>query len=63
MDDLDAQLRGGDLRSLRSWLEQHVYQSGAELDAEDLIQRATGQRLDPEPFFRRLERRVAELDD
>jgi len=61
--DLDAQLRGGDLRSLRSWLEQHVYQSGAELDAEDLIQRATGQRLDPEPFFRRLERRVAELDD
>jgi Zn-dependent M32 family carboxypeptidase len=40
-----------------------VYASGAELDAEDLIQRATGQRLDAEPFFRKLERRVAELDD
>jgi carboxypeptidase Taq len=61
--DLDAQLRGGDLRSLRAWLERHVYQSGAEVDAEDLVQRATGQRLDAEPFFRRLERRVAELDD
>jgi carboxypeptidase Taq len=61
--DLDAQLRGGDMRSLRSWLEQNVYQGGAEVDAEDLIQRATGQRLDAEPFFRRLERRVEELDD
>ena len=58
-----AQLRAGDLRSLRAWLDQHVYARGAELDAEDLIQRATGQRLDAEPFFRRLERNVAELDD
>jgi len=60
--DFDAQLRGGDLRSLRAWLAERVYAHGAALDAEDLIQGATGARLDAEPFFRRLARRVAELD-
>jgi carboxypeptidase Taq len=61
--DLGAQLRAGDLGSLLAWLTKRVYAAGAELDAEDLIERATGARLDAEPFFRRLERRVAELDD
>jgi carboxypeptidase Taq len=60
--DLDAELARGDLRSLRTWLAQHVYVHGAALDAEDLIETATGQRLDAEPFFRCLERRVAELE-
>jgi Zn-dependent M32 family carboxypeptidase len=49
------------LQSLRRWLAEHVYAHGAELDAEDLIERATGRRLDTAPFFRRLEQRVAEL--
>ena len=60
--DLDAELRGGNLRALRDWLAAHIYAHGAELDAEDVIEAATGQRLDAEPFFRRLSQRVAELD-
>ena len=60
--DLSAELAHGDLRSLRGWLASNVYAHGAELDAEDLIEAATGHRLDPEPFFRRLEQRVAELE-
>ena len=39
-----------------------VYAHGAELPAEALIERITGRTLDVEPFFRRLERRVAELE-
>jgi carboxypeptidase Taq len=61
--DLDAQLRRGDLGSLRAWLAQRVFATGAERDAEDVIESATGSRLDAEPFFRRLARRVAELED
>jgi carboxypeptidase Taq len=60
--DFDAELAGGDLGSLRSWLAEHVYAQGAKLDAEDLIERVTGKRLDAEAFFRRLEQRVAQLD-
>jgi carboxypeptidase Taq len=59
--DLDAELARGNLASLRGWLAEHVYAHGAVLDAEDLIEAATGERLGAEPFFRRLEARIAEL--
>jgi carboxypeptidase Taq len=60
--DFDAELASGNLASLRSWLAENVYAHGAALPAEMLIERITGQTLDVEPFFRRLERRVAELE-
>ena len=41
----------------------HGHAHGAELPAEDVVEAATGERLDAEPFFRRLEQRVAEHDD
>ena len=59
--DLDAELARGDLASLRNWLAERVYAHGATLDAETLVEQATGGRLDAEPFFRRLEQRIAEL--
>jgi len=60
--DLDAELARGDLGSLRSWLALHVYRHGAELPPETLIAQVAGRGLDVEPFFARLERRVAELE-
>ena len=55
-------------RDRRSWARcvrgspSTFYAHGAELQAETLIERITGRALDVEPFFRRLERRVAELE-
>jgi carboxypeptidase Taq len=60
--DFDDELGRGDLGSLRSWLAEHIYGHGAELPAETLMARAAGRELDVEPFFARLERRVAELE-
>ena len=60
--DLDAELATGNLGALRAWLAEHVYAQGAQLAADALIERITGRPLDVEPFFRRLERRVAELE-
>jgi carboxypeptidase Taq len=60
--DLDAELEKGNLGALRQWLAEHLYVHGAQLPAETLIERITGRALDVEPFFRRLERRVAELE-
>jgi carboxypeptidase Taq len=60
--DLDAELASGNLSALRDWLAANVYARGAELPAEALIQHVTGRTLDVEPFFRHLERRVAELE-
>jgi carboxypeptidase Taq len=60
--DLDVELASGELGALRGWLAERVYAHGGELGAEALIERATGRGLDVEPFFRRLERRVAETE-
>ena len=49
-------------RAARPGSPRIVYAHGAELPAEALIERITGRTLDVEPFFRRLERRVAELE-
>jgi len=60
--DLEAEIARGDLTSLRGWLRQNVHAHGATLDAAALMQRVTGHGLDTEPFFRRLEQRVAALE-
>jgi carboxypeptidase Taq len=60
--NLDGELGRGDLRSLRSWLAEHIYGHGTELPAETLMAQVAGRELDVEPFFVRLERRVAELE-
>jgi Zn-dependent M32 family carboxypeptidase len=50
------------LSALRTWLKDRLYVHGAELPADALVERIAGRALDVEPFFRRLERRVAELE-
>ena len=53
--DLQAELAAGQLRPLRDWLASQVYRWGCQLDAEEIIRRATGRGLDAEAFFRRIE--------
>jgi carboxypeptidase Taq len=60
--DLEAEIARGDFTSLRDWLRASVHAHGATLDAETLMQKATGRGLDAEAFFRRLEQRVASLE-
>ncbi len=52
--DLAAELAAGRLRPLRDWLESRVYRWGCQLNAEEIIRRATGRGLDAEAFFRRI---------
>ncbi len=47
----------GALADLRRWLGARVYARGAELDAEQLVFEATGERLGVDAFFRLLDRR------
>jgi carboxypeptidase Taq len=47
-------VRAGDFSRLLAWLRHHVHRHGRRLSAEEIVERATGRPLDPEPFFRRL---------
>jgi carboxypeptidase Taq len=50
LPDLDAALASGDLAPLIGWLRVHVHAQGSRLGFNDLLQSATGKRLDPSDF-------------
>lgn len=52
LGDLDAQLSAGDLAPLLGWLRDRVHRHGRSLEAEALIEQATGGPLTAEAFLR-----------
>ena len=59
--DLDAELGRGELVPLRDWLGRRVYGFCCRLEAERIVEQATGRGLDAEAFFRLLAARFAEI--
>jgi carboxypeptidase Taq len=52
--DFDQRIAGGDLRFARDWLAEHMYRFGRVYPAAELIQRVTGERLNPAYLVRYL---------
>ncbi|MEE9128157.1 MAG: carboxypeptidase M32, partial [Planctomycetota bacterium] len=59
--DLDAQLEAGRFEDLRAWLNDNVHRHGSRYPATDLLQRATGKRLDTEPLLQHLSGKLRPL--
>lgn len=51
LGDLDALFAAGDFRPLLTWLRDNVHGQGSRWSAGELIERATGEPLSPEPFL------------
>jgi carboxypeptidase Taq len=51
LPDLDDRLAAGDCAPLRDWLREHVHRHGRALMPNEIIERATGGPLDPQPFL------------
>lgn len=54
LDTVDGLLRQGDLRSIGSWLNEHIYRYGMMYRPADLLARVTGRPLDAGCFTRYL---------
>lgn len=61
LPELDAQLARGEVAPLREWLTEQVYRHGATYFPDELIQRATGAPLSPEPFLTYLREKYGPL--
>ncbi|WP_288403631.1 carboxypeptidase M32 [uncultured Deinococcus sp.] len=61
LPDLGAQLGRGDYAPLREWLTGQIYRHGRSLVPHDLLVRATGRGLDPEPYLRYLSGKYEDL--
>jgi carboxypeptidase Taq len=59
--DLNEQIENGEFGALREWLQEHVHWSGSKFTPKETIERAVGGPLDPEPYLRYLEGKIADL--
>jgi carboxypeptidase Taq len=59
--DLTEQIENGEFGTLRQWLREHVHWSGSKYSPKETIERAVGGPLDPEPYLRYLEGKIADL--
>jgi carboxypeptidase Taq len=51
LPEIDAQLASGELAPLRGWLREHIHRHGRKFPPRELLERATGDTLRPEPFL------------
>lgn len=54
-------LVGADYKPLRRWLVEHIHRHGRRYPRDELLRRATGRALDPEPYVAHLTAKYSEL--
>jgi carboxypeptidase Taq len=59
--DRDEQIRRGDFSALLAWLRTNVHCYGRKFEPQELVERVTGSRIDPEPYLRYLETKYREV--
>ncbi len=59
--DLEDQIRRGEFGTLLAWLREHVHEHGRKYSPQDLLVRATGGPLSPEPYLAYLKAKFGEL--
>jgi carboxypeptidase Taq len=59
--DLPAQIQRGQFAPLLAWLREHVHRHGRKFFPRDLLVRATGSPLTPEPYVRYLSEKFGEI--
>jgi carboxypeptidase Taq len=55
---IDERFAAGDFAPLRDWLAEHVHRFGRRLMPAELLERAVGGPLDPEPYLAYLEAKL-----
>lgn len=59
--DLDDQISRGEFHSLLDWLRTNIHQYGAKYEPQELVQRVTGSKIDPNPYLRYLNKKYGEI--
>ncbi|MDR3575438.1 MAG: carboxypeptidase M32 [Anaerolineaceae bacterium] len=59
--DLDRQIGNGKLGGLLEWLRTNIHQYGAKFEPQELIQRATGFKIDPKPYVHYLQEKFGKI--
>jgi carboxypeptidase Taq len=57
----DDQIRRGEFGTLLSWLRTHVHEHGRKYQPQEVVERATGRRIDSAPYLDYLDRKFRTL--
>jgi carboxypeptidase Taq len=61
MPDIENQIAQGQFANLLAWLREKIHRHGARYEPQDLVQRVTGSKIDPNPYLRYLQRKFGEI--
>ena len=61
LGDLELAFAQGDFTPLRGWLRAQIHVHGRRWTSADLLRKATGQELSPQPFLRALRQRLGQV--
>ena len=59
--DLESQIEHGELGVLLAWLRQNVHTHGSMFEPQELVQKITGSRIDPQPYMRYLKTKFGQI--
>ena len=59
--DLTEQIRKGQFNTLLGWLGEKVHRHGAKFEPQELVQKVTGSKIDPEPYLRYLTKKYSQI--
>ncbi len=59
--DLSGQIALGNFKNLLGWLREKIHKHGAKFEPQEMIQKATGARMDPRPYLSYLKSKYSEI--
>jgi carboxypeptidase Taq len=59
--DLTEEIKKGEFSSLLSWLRENIHRHGKKYRPQELVKRATGSEIDPEPYVNYLRDKLGEI--
>jgi carboxypeptidase Taq len=61
LTDLDAQIEKGKFTDLLDWLHKNVHQYGAKYEPQELVQKITGSKINPDAYIRYLQDKFSKI--
>lgn len=61
LPDLSDQIAQGEFGGLLDWLRTHVHVYGAKFEPQELVQKITGNKIDPKPYLQYLHAKYGEI--
>lgn len=59
--DLTGQIRRGEFAALLNWLGEKIHRHGAKFEPQELVERVTGSKIDPNPYMHYLQTKYAQI--